>query len=112
MGHAEDVIRADAGVSGRTVIVRPTNNHPTSEHAAFSDAWRKQEDGLSASYLTKTASDSPPNMWISRTAIAAFMLDCVADTSFDGKAVSLFQGPSPKKASSSQSLRVKRSFVR
>ena len=80
--------------------------------AAFSDAWRKQEEGLSASYLTKTASDSPPNMWISRTAIAAFMLDCVADTSFDGTAVSLFQGSNPEEKSSSQSRRAKQSFAR
>lgn len=91
MGFAEDIIRKSEVVSS-TTIVRPTNMWPANTTPAFSEEWRKE--GGSTGYLTKTAEDSPPNMWISRKAISSFCLDCVEDGSFDGKAVSLFQGNS------------------
>ena len=40
--------------------------------------------------------ESPPNMWINRKTVATFILDCVNETKYDGKAVSLFQGEPTK----------------
>ncbi|KAK3247960.1 hypothetical protein CYMTET_42550 [Cymbomonas tetramitiformis] len=93
MGYAEDVIRKSS-VASRTVLVRPTNMEPAESHRAFTKEWKEEGEKYgNEAYLTRTADDPPPNMWITRKAIAAFFLDCVDDEQYDGKAVSLFQGP-------------------
>ena len=87
-------MRREDKIKERTTIVRPTNMDPPvdgPEHNAFAEGWRN-EGGENTNYLVKMADEDPPNMWITRRAIAAFLLDCVDDTKFDGKAVSLFQG--------------------
>ena len=91
METSEDVIRRENNIPVRTTIVRPTNFHPTNPHKTFTDKWRK-EGGKYTNYLTKTAEENPPNMWINRRSIAMFLLDCIIETKFDGNAVSLFQG--------------------
>lgn len=91
MGHSEDVIRADEKVNAKTVIVRPTNMHPPSEHPTFSEPWWKEggtDDELG--YVLIGAEDPPPGKWIVKRAIAAALIDLVADASHDGSAVSLF----------------------
>jgi len=91
MGHSEDVIRASEKVNSQTVIVRPTNMDPVSEHAAFSEAWWKE--GCSdekLGYALIQAEDPPPGKWINRRAIAAALVDLVSNTSHDGTAKSLF----------------------
>ena len=60
MGLSEDVIRnAGDAIRSRTVLVRPTNMHPPSEAAAFSDAWRK-EGGENVRYQTRRADEVKP----------------------------------------------------
>ena len=97
MGHSEDVIRANEKVKAITTIVRPTNMEPADGKVAFTEEWRKQ-GGENITYLTKTADEEPPNMWINRRTIANFLLDCVEEDKigkkFQGEAVSLFQGKS------------------
>ena len=97
MGYSEDVIRANEKVKAITTIVRPTNMEPADCKEAFTEEWRKQ-GGEDITYLTKTAEEDPPNMWVNRKAIANFLLDCVEDDvigkKFQGEAVSLFQGKS------------------
>ncbi len=41
-------------------------------------------------YIVRNSAESVGKMFISREDIASFMLDAVTDTSFDGKAISLF----------------------
>ena len=96
MGHSEDVMRREDKIKERTIIVRPTNMHPAEAHNAFTEEWRN-EGGENLNYAVKMADEDPPNMWMNRRAIAAFLLDCVEDTKYDGKAVSLFQGKPDKK---------------
>lgn len=48
------------------------------------------DNKLSRGYITRLAHESTGKMFISRQDIAEFMLNCVSDTSFDGKAISLF----------------------
>jgi len=95
MGTSEDIFLSSPGDYAsfwkNVCIIRPTNMWPASEHAAFTDEWRK-EGGEETSYATRSASDPPPNMWITRRAISAFLLDCIDDTQYDSTAVSLFQG--------------------
>lgn len=91
MGHSEDVIRASEKVNGKTVIVRPTNMDPVSEHLAFSEAWWKE--GCSdeeLGYVLIKADDPPPGKWINRRAIAAALIDLASDSTYDGTAKSLF----------------------
>lgn len=90
MGYSEDVLRAHEPILAKTVIVRPGNMWPVSEHATFSDEWRK-EGGEDFDYVLVGADDPPPGKWIFRRAIAAAMMDLMTDTSRDGTAVSLFQ---------------------
>ena len=99
MGHSEDVIRKNEKIKARTTIVRPTNMDPAAPHEAFTEKWR-ETGGENIHYLTKMADEDPPNMWMTRRAIANFLLDCVDDdiigTKFEGSAVSLFQGKEEK----------------
>jgi len=91
MGHSEDVIRADEKVCAKTVIVRPTNMHPVSEAAPFSEEWWKEggsDDELG--YVLIGAEDPPPGKWIFRRAIATALIDLSSDASYDGAAKSLF----------------------
>ena len=91
MGHSEDVIRASEKINGKTVIVRPTNMHPVSEHLAFTEGWWKE--GCSdeeLGYVLINADDPPPGKWINRRAIAAALIDLVSDSTCDGTAKSLF----------------------
>mmetsp|Transcript_12356 Transcript_12356/g.13557 ORF Transcript_12356/g.13557 Transcript_12356/m.13557 type:complete len:112 (+) Transcript_12356:3-338(+) len=90
MGTSEDVLRDHQDILEGTVIVRPTNMWPVSEHATFSDEWRKE--GGENVFVFKKADEPPPNIWVSRRAIAAGLLSLVSDKSFDGTAISLFQG--------------------
>jgi len=90
MGHSETVIRETEKVNAKTVIVRPTNMWPVSEHPTFSDKWR-EEGGENLEYVLIKADDPPPGKWIWRKAIAAALIDLVEDTSKDGSALSLFQ---------------------
>lgn len=91
MGHSEDVIRASEKVISKTVIVRPTNMDPVSEHTAFSEGWWKE--GCSdeeLGYVLIKAEDPPPGKWINRRTIAAALIDLVSNASHDGTAKSLF----------------------
>lgn len=96
MGESENVFRLpqNEAILKKTVIVRPTNMTPVSEHAVFSDEWTKE--GGNPSYIVRMAEEPPPNMWIYRRAISAFLLDHVENAKFDGQAVSLFQGKPTK----------------
>ena len=97
MAKSETVLRScgDETITKRTVIVRPTNMHPVSEHAAFSEAWRK-EGGENVKYVLVPADAPPPGKWINRRAIAAALCDlAVHDETRDGTAVSLFQEGAP-----------------
>lgn len=91
MASSEDIFAASSDLLDRTVLVRPTNMKPISMYPTFSPEWRKQ-GGENTSYVTKRSDESPPNMWITRSAVAAFLLDLVVQKDFDGQAVSLFQG--------------------
>ena len=95
MEASEDVIRREGFIQSRTVIVRPTNMNPVNANKAFTEKWRKQ-GGENVNYLVKMADESPPNMWINRRTVATFLLDCIDDHQYDGKAVSLFQGEKTK----------------
>ena len=95
MEASEDVLRREELIRSRTTIVRPTNMNPTNAHKPFTDKWRK-EGGENANYLVKMSNESPPNMWINRKTVANFLLDCISETRYDGKAVSLFQGEPTK----------------
>ena len=95
MEASEDVIRREGFIQSRTVIVRPTNMNPVNANKAFTEKWRKQ-GGENVNYLVKKADESPPNMWINRRTVATFLLDCIDDHQYDGKAVSLFQGEKTK----------------
>eukprot|EP00536_Pseudo-nitzschia_multiseries_P007143 jgi/Psemu1/304623/fgenesh1_kg.163_\ len=90
MGHSEDVIRAEPSILSKTVLVRPGNMWPASEHPAFSEQWRK-EGGDDLSHIWVDASDPPPGKWITRRAIADALIGLVNNDSYDGTAKSLFQ---------------------
>mmetsp|Transcript_26264 Transcript_26264/g.39361 ORF Transcript_26264/g.39361 Transcript_26264/m.39361 type:complete len:254 (+) Transcript_26264:8-769(+) len=90
MGFSEDVIRADEAISSKTVIVRPGNMAPVSEHPTFSQEWR-DEGGDNLTYKLVNHDDPPPGAWINRRAIATALIDLVNDHSHDGTAKSLFQ---------------------
>lgn len=91
MGYSEDVIRASEKINGKTVIVRPTNMHPVSEHLAFSEGWWKEGCGdEELGYVLIKADDPPPGKWINRRAIAAALIDLASDSEHDGTAKSLF----------------------
>jgi len=92
MAKSEDVLRScgDETSTKQTVIVRPTNMHRVSEHAAFSEAWRK-EGSENVKYVLVPAYTTPPGKWINRWAIAAALCDlAVHDETRNGMAVSLF----------------------
>ena len=94
---SEDIIRREEVIRSKTTIVRPTNIYPSSNnHKTFTEEWRKQ-GGDNINYVTKMADESPPNMWINRRTIANFLLDCISETRYDGKAVSIFQGEPTKR---------------
>ena len=95
MESSEDVIRREEFLRSKSVIVRPTNMRPVNANKAFTEKWRKQ-GGENTNYLVKMADESPPNMWINRRTVATFLLDCVGEHKYDGKAVSLFQGEPTK----------------
>ena len=95
MEASEDVLRREEIIRSRTTIVRPTNMYPTKAHRPFTKKWRK-EGGDNSNYLVKMAYEDPPNMWINRKSVATFILDCLHETKYDGKAVSLFQGEPTK----------------
>ena len=63
---------------------------PVSEHAAFTEEWRK-EGGENGKYLLVSADDPPPGKWMNRRAIAKALCDLMEDDSRDSTAVSLFQ---------------------
>lgn len=94
MGKSELVIRNKEEILTRTVIARPTNMHPVSEHPTFSDEWKK-EGGENLGYIFSAAEDPPPGKWMNKRAIAAALCDLIKDTSRDGTAVSLFQDGDP-----------------
>merc|ERR1712008_9227 len=63
MGHSEDVIRASEKVNSKTAIVRPTNMHPVSEHAPFSEDWWKEgSSDEELGYALIEAEDPPREM--------------------------------------------------
>lgn len=91
MGYSEDVIRTSEKVNAKTVIVRPTNMDPVSEHSAFSEEWWKEGcSDKELGYVLIKADDPPPGKWINRRAIAAALIDLVSDSTYDGTAKSLF----------------------
>lgn len=91
MGYSEDVIRASEKVYSETIIVRPTNMHPVSEHTAFSLGWWKEGcNDEELGYVLIEAEDPPPGKWINRRVIAAALIDLVSNTSYCGTAKSLF----------------------
>lgn len=87
---SENVIRANDAVNAKTVIVRPGNRWPVSEHAPFSKEWR-EEGGDNLEYELIKADDPPSGKWIWRKAIAAVLVKLANDDSHDGTAKSLFQ---------------------
>ena len=95
MEASEDIMRREEVIRSRTTIVRPTNMFPTDAHRPFTLKWRN-EGGENTNYLIKMAYEEPPNMWINRRTVANFLLDCISETKYDGKAVSLFQGEPTK----------------
>lgn len=90
MGHSETVIRENAIIKQRTVIVRPGNMYPVSEAATFSEQWRK-EGGDNMEYVLVGAQELPPGIWIVKRALASAICDLTEDMSHDGSAVSVFQ---------------------
>ncbi len=90
MGFSEDVIRAEEEIFSKTVIIRPSNMKPVSEHPTFSKEWR-EEGGENLTYKLVNHDDPPPSVWINRRAIAAALIDLIMDDSHDGTAKSLFQ---------------------
>jgi hypothetical protein len=92
MGLSETAIRGSPLVAN-TVIIRPTNMWPASEHATFSAAWRS-EGGDNLEYVLLDAADPPPDKWMCRRAIAAALVDLMTNDSYDGTAKSLFQNDS------------------
>ena len=77
MDAAEEVLRGVRGVS--IVTVRPTVLRDTAENSG---------------YACRTPSDPPGRLFVSRRAVAAFILDSVKETAWDGQAVSVFSGSS------------------
>ena len=94
MGRSEIIMREHDDIRKQTLIVRPTNMHPVSEHVAFSEEWRK-EGGENRSYVLISAEDPPPGKWINRRTIACALCDLIDDSTRDGTAVSLFQDGKP-----------------
>ena len=94
MGASELAIRSNQAVAKRTVIVRPTNMHPVSEDAVFSEKWRAQ-GGENTKYECVDAKEPPLGKWMNRRAIASALCDLVQDSSRDRTAISLFQDGDP-----------------